>query len=145
MDGAPSVEAIERALAVRMPLRPRRVGFLGATVAIGLAVLPAAGCPACWPAWLAILASAGLGFLAATAWQIGIMSVALAAMGIVVWRFSDRWRIWMLAGLLAGGSMNVIGKVMAITALTWVGAGLLTLISIWSLWPRTPRPTCGCP
>ena len=144
-EGAPSVVAIARALATGKSPSGRRFGALGTIMAVALAALPVAGCPACWPAWLGVLASLGLGFLATTAWQIELLTLAILIMGVMAWRQRNRWRLSFLAMIALGWMASVFGKVQSEPWATWSGTAALALAGILLVWPRASATPCDCP
>ena len=63
-----------------------QAGRLSAVPAALASMIPAAGCPLCWPAYAALLSSAGLGVLASPRYRFfltaGLLIVAMTGLGI---------------------------------------------------------------
>ncbi len=118
---------------------------------VGVSILPKLACPACWPAYAALLSSVGLGFLISTAYLFP-MTVALLslALGAIAFRAKQRNGYGpFLLGLLAAAAV-LLGKFVWESKPTMYGAfGLLVISSLWNAWPRHAAPselaTCpGC-
>lgn len=129
---------------------PAGRGWLGSLAVLpGLAVsaLPVGLCPACWPAYAGLLGALGLGALLETRWMLAATAVALtAALAGLAWHARSRrgWKPFLL-GLLAA-SVLMVGKfALALPAVTWTGAGLLLLASLWNAWPLPQRTEHGMP
>ncbi|MFZ5479494.1 MAG: MerC domain-containing protein [Myxococcota bacterium] len=150
--GAPSVDVIAAALAATPPA-PAPSGRQGgvrqlavAAPGIGVALLPKVACPACWPAYAAVLSSVGLGFLLETRYLLPLTVgfVALASLG---WRASRR-RGWgpFLLGTTAAAALLVGKFVQGSDVATYASAAVLVAASIWNAWPRGATETSGsCP
>ena len=109
-----------------------------AVPSIGVSVLPKLACPACWPAYAALLTSIGLGFLVSVRYllplTIAFLVLALVAM---LSRARDRhgYGPFLLAVLAAGGVL--LGKFAWDSRPTVYSAiGLLVAASLWNSWPR---------
>jgi mercuric ion transport protein len=114
-----------------------RQTFLAAP-SIGVSILPKLACPACWPAYAALLSSIGLGFLISVRYllplTIAFLVLALAAM---LFRARDQhgYGPLLLAVLAAGGVL--LGKFAWDSRPIVYGAiGLLVVASLWNTWPR---------
>ncbi len=115
---------------------------------IGVSILPKLACPACWPAYAALLTSIGLGFLISAAYLLPFTTgFLLLAVGAMACRADERRGYGpFLFGLLAASAV-LLGKFVWESKLTMYGAlGLLVLASFWNSWPRrnalTEAPTC---
>src|SRR6266852_2234551 len=60
---------------------------------VGAAILPKLACPACWPAYAALLSSVGLGFLISTVYLLPL-PVALLSLALGAIAFRAKQRIW---------------------------------------------------
>ena len=57
---------------------------------VGVSILPKLACPACWPAYAALLSSIGLGFLISTVSLLPMTVVLLSlALGAIAFRGTD--------------------------------------------------------
>jgi hypothetical protein len=124
-----------------------RLNSLAVFPATGAALIPGLTCPACWPAYAAILGSLGLGFVNYTPYllptTIGFLGLALASLG---YRARDRRGYGpLLLGSLAA-SLVVVGKFLVASAVAlYAGVALLVTASLWNLRPRRARSGEACP
>ena len=122
-----------------------RVGV--ALPGIGVALLPKLACPACWPAYSALLAALGLGWLLEETWLLpltaGLLAIAIGSLG---YRAGARrgYRPFVLGSL--AGLLVLVGKfAFDNVPVTYAGASLLVAASIWNAWPvRSNRPCARC-
>src|SRR6266849_8884169 len=105
---------------------------------VGVSMLPKLMCPACWPAYAALLSAVGLGFLISTTYLLPLTVLFLAvAVGSLGFRASSRrglGPLWMgiaAAALILGGKFYLES-----TPTTYAGVGLLIVASVWNSWPR---------
>src|SRR6266436_5968032 len=75
--GAPSVEQIVAALQARRLAGPTQRQLPLALPALLVSLLPNLTCPACWPAYGAVLAALGLGFVSTGVWLLPLTIVSL--------------------------------------------------------------------
>lgn len=108
------------------------------------ALLAVVGCPACWPAYLGLVSSLGLGVVTSTAvlvpLTVSLLAVALTAL---LYR-ADRRRGLRPFGLgLVGAAVVLYGRLgLASDPVVLAGAVLLIAASIWN---GLPRRTSACP
>lgn len=148
--GVPSIEVIVSAFkaAQRAPFTSaafkRRLPIIPA---VTLALLPTVACPACWPAYAAVLSSLGLGFLANATYLLPLTTTFLVIVLIGLgYRASQRRGYWpLLTGLLAAAFI-IVGKFrVASDSLFYSGLIALVGASFWNTWPRNqskPAPCC---
>ena len=128
------------------------LGSLAVLPSIGAALLPALGCPACWPAYAGLLSSLGLGFVNYTAYllpiTIAFLGIALGALGYQ--GFKRRAYVPALLGL-AGAAILVVGRfIFDSEPALYAGIVLLVGASVWNAWPRKTcelppdAPDCPC-
>ncbi|MCI0624801.1 MAG: hypothetical protein L0387_24685 [Acidobacteria bacterium] len=154
--GVPAVESIVDAL---IHAKKRDAVQAGSTVpgspegwrrswlvfpSLGVALLPTA-CPACWPAYAALVSGLGLSFLLSEGHLFvltaGLVGLAIGALGIRVSRRRGYLRFFI--GLFAG-VLILVGKfVMASDAILFAGMTLLAGASVWKALPL-PRLAGGC-
>jgi hypothetical protein len=124
------------------PYKSRSLSFT-ALPSVGVALLPKLTCPICWPAYTALLSSAGINFVNYTPYLLPTVGLLLA---ITLWALVYRARarhgygpLWL--GLL--GSLSVlIGKfILESDPALFLGSGLLVGASLWNIWPRKFRKT----
>src|SRR5260370_5459632 len=114
---------------------------------VGVSLLPKLMCPACWPAYAAVLSSVGLGFLISTTYLLPLTALFLiVAIGSLGFRASSRrglGPLWMgvAAGILIPGGKFYLES----TPVTYVGIGFLIVASIWNSWPRSATLASFCP
>ncbi|HEV2385988.1 MAG TPA: MerC family mercury resistance protein [Candidatus Acidoferrales bacterium] len=120
---------------------------LAALPGIGVSMLPKLACPACWPAYAALLGSLGLGFLISATYLFPL-TVAFLILAVGALFFGARERhgyrpfvggIVAAAGILAGKFVLESNRVM------YGAVGLLVLASLWNAWPhRASRIATAC-
>jgi mercuric ion transport protein len=105
---------------------------------VGVSLLPKLMCPACWPAYAAVLSSVGLGFLISTTYLLPLTVLFLAvAVGSLSFRASSRRGLGPLWMGVASGALILGGKFYLDSALvTYAGVGFLVVASVWNSWPR---------
>jgi mercuric ion transport protein len=154
VNGAPSVESIIAALsgeretsstwATRLP------GWRssGAMIpALGVALLPKAACPACFPLYAGVLSVLGLGFLLQTTYllpiTIAFLGIALAALGF---RASQRRGYGPFFLGVISAVVLVVGKFSFGNDLAmYTGLGALIAASLWNSWPKPKVGSGACP
>lgn len=105
---------------------------------IGVSILPKLACPACWPAYAAVLSSVGLGFLISTAYLVPLATLFLAlALCALAFRASSRRGY----GPFLLGSVAVVGILLGkfvweSNPVMYGAVGLLVITSLWNAWPR---------
>ncbi len=141
ISGAPSVELISAGLARCAPHKPSgRAWRRGLAVApgVGVAFLPKLACPACWPAYAALVSSLGLSFLLSTEYLFGFSVVFLSlALGAIAFagRRSRRY-LPLMVGIAASAVILVAKFALESRALLYAGAVGLMGAGLWSNWPR---------
>jgi hypothetical protein len=148
---APSWEQIAARLMEGAPRMRNGSGWKSAAVVLpgaGVALLPKLACPACWPAYAAVIGSMGLGFLLESRYLLGVISGFLGlSLAALWWRAKERRGYGPLAlGAAASGAI-LLGKfVLESKGLWWAGAALLAAASLWNAWPRRGAcPACAAP
>ncbi len=109
-----------------------------AVPSIGVSVLPKLACPACWPAYAALLSSIGLGFLISVRYLLPL-TIAFLVLALAAMLFKARNRRgygpFLLALLAAVGVL--LGKFAWDSRPTVYGSiALLVIASLWNTWPR---------
>lgn len=156
--GAPSVEAIAALLAVAPPPavpadasgtpgNPRSVGAVFAAVpGLVIALLPKGMCPACWPAYAAVLSALGLGFLMQDRYllPLTIVFLALATLALTYRARVRRGFGPAIAGGLAGVVLLVGKFVLEMPMVAYAGIAAFTVAAVWNAWPirRASCPAC---
>ncbi len=105
---------------------------------IGVALLPKLACPACWPAYVALLSSIGLGFLISTAYLFPLTVVFLMLTVITLGFRAGRRRGF---GPLVLGVCGAVGVLVSkfwldVNIGTYAAVGLLIIASLWNSWPH---------
>lgn len=143
-EGAPSVAMIQNAFAATGSTPSSRLGVLGYALGIGASILPIAGCPACWPAWVSLGASFGLGFLLSLKWQIALLSVAGLLMFAISLRNRSRWTPWVIILTALGLVTSVSGKALEAPWVNWIGVGFFLMSAIMEIWLGRKARVCQC-
>ena len=132
IQGAPTSDMIQRAIAQSSAGGAKRRGSRFAAIAaivstLGAVSIPALACPACWPAYLALLGAAGIGYFDFTPYLIPsiVISVVIALAAIGYESYRSRaispfvvgvagailvlgGRFWLLSDLLMYGGIVVL-------------------------------------
>lgn len=141
--GSPSVEQVAAALkAASSPGWMSSVAVLPALVAL----LPNVACPACWPAYTALLSSLGVGFLPTGRYLLPVTLLGVAIpLGVLAPRSRRGLGLMPLVLGLVGATTLVVGRfALASMALVSVGAGMLAGASLWATWAERRKAT-ACP
>ena len=111
----------------------------------GIALLPTLACPACWPAYSALLASLGLGFLLDAAYLLPLTAAfLLLAVGALAWRARQRRGYGPFALGAAAALIALFGKfALASDSVLYGGLALLVAASVWNAWPRRREGACA--
>jgi mercuric ion transport protein len=117
--------------------------------AIGVSILPKLACPACWPAYAALLSSVGLGFLISATYLLPMTAVLLSlALAALAFRAKQRrgYRPFLL-GFVASAAVLFSKFVWESKPTMYSAFGLLVVASLWNVWPRknTNPTTTTCP
>jgi len=114
---------------------------------VGVSLLPKLMCPACWPAYAAILSSVGLGFLISTTYLLPVTVLFLViAAGAIGFRASRRRGLWPFWMAIAAGAVILGGKFyLESNSITYAGIGFLIVASVWNSWPRPATVVAFCP
>ena len=113
---------------------------------IGAALLPIGHCPACWPAYAAILGSFGLGFLLDSTY---LFPITILLLGPALFAFAFRAKTRRGYGPLGLATASVIVILMfkfayVFDPLVWAGLFGLAVASVWNAWPRRVGLTGSC-
>ncbi len=145
--GVPSEAMIRGALE-----RARRPSWRGGESVVAVpgalvALLPAAACPACLPAYAGVLSALGLGFLFNDR-VLAPLIAAFLALGIVSvsWSTRNHRHAGPLVATLAGSGAVVAGRLIwSIPLVLYGGAALLIGASIWNVWLKRTVGSIACP
>ena len=147
--GVPDAALIRTALEKRMQnpkpsLPAERLQLASLLPAVGAAFLPKLTCPACWPAYAALLRALGVGFIDYTPYLLPMTLVFLVVtLAILAWR-PRRGYAPLALGLFASTAM-LIGKFFFDSDLaTYAGVALLVGASTWNAWPKTAGLRSAC-
>lgn len=152
--GVPPVALIASALrtASASPAGPARKGHgwwrpLAALPGAGAALLPIGLCPACWPAYVGLLGSLGLGFLLETAYLLPLIAVLLGLALLALGFRARRRRGYgpLALGALAAAAILLFKFAYPSAPLVYVGLAGLVAASVWNAWPRSPELAAPCP
>jgi hypothetical protein len=144
----PSVESIASAL--RDSPSSNGVGsvrsWLAIIPAIGVSMLPKLVCPACWPAYVGLLSSIGLGFLMKTVYllplTVGLLIVAVGALGFRAW---NRHGFGPFATGVVAALIVIVGKFQFESdPAMYGGIALLIAASVWNTRPKRSKKA-SCP
>lgn len=125
--------------------RSRVSAFIGGVASAGV---PIATCPACWPAYVGIAGSLGLGFLtrgpAVLPFAAALLAVALFPLAYRA-RARARRSFGPLALGVLGAAVVAIGRfTLGSDPVMLSGGGLLVLASVWNAWPHRARACASC-
>lgn len=114
--------------------------------AVGVALLPKLACPACAPAYAAVLSSLGLGFLTSGPYLFPVILVGLsiALIGLAFRAKSRRGNRPFALGLV-GAALVLVGKFgVEAAAVMYGGLSFLVIASVWNSWPLRRDPVAPC-
>lgn len=122
-------------------------GLLAAVPASAAFLVPIGFCPACWPAYGAVLGSLGLGFVVSDRLLLPLagllLLVTLAALAYHAPRRRG-YRPFFLA--LAGATAATTGKLLFFSdPILYLGLATISAAALWNAWPRrraAPCPRC---
>lgn len=134
----PPLRKIEAALGQDVSTKLPKELSIAALPSVGLALLPKLTCPVCWPAYTALLSSAGIGFIDYTPYLLPVMTVFLAlTLAALAYRAKSRRGYGPFSLGIAGTIGILIGKFVAESDLALhFGIALLIGASLWNVWPR---------
>lgn len=116
--------------------------WIAAFPAVAISLLPNVTCPACWPAYTALLSSVGVGFVATTRYlfplTLAFIALALFSLAWGAWR---RRRFGPLVVGLIGAALLVTGRFFVPSDL-FLYLGIATFISS-SLWNSLLKKNSG--
>jgi mercuric ion transport protein len=123
---------------------PRKLGLL-TIPGVAVSLLPSLACPLCWPAYAALVSSLGLGFLASSTYLLPLtgvlLALALVALGL---QAKNKGYGPLALGLVSAGTILPSKFLLASSAMTYAGAGLLMIASAWSLLPARLAVSASC-
>ena len=145
--GVPDVSLINAALERSMQNTPpptRRLQLAAMLPAVGAALLPKLTCPACWPAYAAVLSALGVSFVDYTPYLLPFTLAFLAVtLGILAWRPRRGYAPLFLG--LAASAMVLVGKFLFDSDVAvYAGVGLLVGASMWNAWPLAKTICVNC-
>src|SRR5207245_1296310 len=114
---------------------------------VSVSLLPKLACPLCWPAYVGLLSSLGLGFLVSAKYLLAITAAFLVlGLGSLAFRAKHRHGYGpFLAGLVAAAGVLVGKFAWESNSMLYGAVGLLVIASLWNAWPhRTANAMC-CP
>jgi hypothetical protein len=119
-----------------------RIQLVSLMPAVGAALLPKLTCPACWPAYAALLSALGVSFFDYTPYLLPFTLVFLVVtLAILAWR-PRRGYAPLALGLFAAVIM-LIGKfIFDSDVAAYAGVALLVGASAWNAWPTQATAAC---
>ena len=156
--GAPSVALIAtrlRQAQERAAVLPRAAPggaaarALAAAPGVVLALLPKGMCPACWPAYAAVLSALGLGFLMQDRYLLPLTAAFLVLATAALGYRAEARRGYgpAIVGGLSGLGL-LLGKFVldGPPAAAYLAVGVFTIAALWNAWPRRRAASCAaCP
>lgn len=140
LTGVPSVERILKALratggrqnpegkGARRDVTRRWMASLAVVPAVAVTLLPSIICPACWPAYAALLSSLGIGFLPTSTYLLPLTLAAVAfALLMFAWQSRRRRRYGPLSLATAGALVLLTGR-LALQAQGLLYGGVVILV-----------------
>lgn len=137
--------AVESPVLAPPPPRSARLSF-AALPGVALALLPKGLCPACWPAYAAVLSSLGLGFLIEDRYllPVTIGALVLATLTLAYRARARRGYGPAALGALCGAAL-VVGKfgLDLPDAFAYGAVAVFAAAAIWNAWPLSRRTACS--
>lgn len=134
--GVPSIGQI--AAVLQKTSAPGLKATLAVLPAFAVALLPSMTCPACWPAYAALLSSLGVGFLPTTPYLLPLTLVSLAIpLGVLAVLARRGYGVLPLVLGVTGALLLMVGR-FAWESNPLLYSGLVALItaSVWGGWSR---------
>lgn len=105
-------------------------------------LLPIGTCPACFPAYAAVLGSLGLGFLLYERYLLPVAAaLLLLALGCLLYHARSRRGYGPFLVGLVGSAAALVGKFsLASTPVLYAGLGVLVAATTWNAWPKQDAP-----
>jgi mercuric ion transport protein len=141
MSGLPPGENIIRALQTKSQGTDSVTGKTTAFASVfaGLAgMLPVVSCAACWPAYTAVLAGLGIGFVDYSKYLLPLM-IALSVIGLAGLFYRAEYRHGLLPFTIGaiGAAVIFIGRfALEQDAAMYPGTALFLLAAVWNSWPQ---------
>ena len=115
--------------------------------AAGIALLPKAFCPMCWPAYAAGLSALGIGFVPLTTAYLLPLTAVVLFVGVGVLRSGAKRRgeMWPVAVAFGSALLILVGKFwIESTLLLYSGVVGFTAAAAWNAWSteRDARSSC---
>ncbi len=119
-------------------------GIFAAVPAAGTFLLPIGTCPACWPAYAAVLGPLGLGFLLSERYQLPVAGILLlATLAAFTYRARARRGYGPFLVGVASATIAVVGKFFFVSApVLYIGLVGLFAAAVWNAWPRRKMVPC---
>lgn len=113
---------------------------------IGVSLLPKLMCPACWPAYTALLSSIGLAFLVSpTHLLFTTTGFLMLAVGSLAFRASARHGLGPFGLGIIAAALILVGKFyLDSDPATYSGVAVLIIASVWNTWPHRPTAVACC-
>jgi hypothetical protein len=127
-----------------MHFTERSSRFTALLPSLGLAVLSKFTCAACLTAYSGVLASVGVGFVAADS-GLTILTAGLLLLGLasVAWSTRKHRNLGPLALLVVGSAVLLTARSgMPSTRVLLAGAAITLAGSVWNLWLERRPPSC---
>ena len=121
--------------------------WLAVAPAVGIALLPNVTCPACWPVYMGLLSSFGIGFVVETTYLVPLTVLFLVvAVGALGFRAKTRRGYAPFFIGLPAVTLMIVGKFVVSSDLAWYcGIACLVGASLWNSWPKGVRQQSSCP
>jgi len=113
---------------------------------LGVAALAPLACPACWPLYLGLLSSLGIGVSAIKPY-IAPLAVALLAVSVVPLAYGAKTRNGygpLILGVAASAAILFYLFAMPLKPVFYAGAALLVSASVWNILPNRKSKTDPC-
>lgn len=146
---APPVELVVAALRQNVVSEVEKKGaakgLLSVMPVLGAVLLPGVSCPACWPAYVALLGSIGIGFVDYSPYLFPLtflmLTVAFLAMSFTA---RSQCFYWPLVLAFVGSSLVLFGRFyLESSAVLWAGVVLLIFVGFWQLFHKRKRSFSG--
>lgn len=120
--------------------------LLAVAPAVGVALLPKAVCPACWPAYAGLMASMGIGLVDFGPYLLPLTMVTLAAVvASLGYRARSRRGFGpLLLGVFGAGAILLDKFLLVSNLLLYGGIAFLIGASIWNSWPKRLGGCSAC-
>ena len=136
----------EAAVDLKPRTQARLAGLIAVLPNIAMAALPKVFCPACWPAYSALLGAMGLNFINYMPYMLPmtVLFLIIVLLSLAYRAKQRRGYQPFILGMLAATIVSIGKFHLASDAAMYFGITLLIAASVWNAWPRQQTHCSAC-